>query len=128
MNALKYPHLYSPIRIGNQVFRNRIFAAPTGWIELDKGGKYNRDAAYYYGRKAKGGAAAVTLGECNIMTSGAGFGYAVKLDEQFSGGPYILHGISSVVEEVTRYGAVCSAELIHAGMYAGRWMDPPAQA
>ncbi len=128
MSKLKYPHLFSPIKIGNQYFKNRIFAAPTGWIDLDKGGMYNKDAAYYYGRKAMGGAAAVTLGECNVDSEGTGFGYAVKLDNMFSEGPYVLHGISRVAEEVSRYGAVCSAELIHAGMYANRWQDPPGPA
>ena len=129
MSNLKYPHLFSPIKIGNQYFKNRLFAAPTGWIDLDKGGMYNKDAAYYYGRKAMGGAAAVTLGECNVDgEQGTGFGYAVKLDSWFSEGPYVLHGISRVVEEVSRYGAVCSAELIHAGMYANRWQVPPGVA
>ena len=128
MSQCKYPLLFSPIKIGNQVFKNRLFAAPTGWIDLDKGGMYNKEAAYYYGRKAMGGAAAVTLGECNVDEEGTGFGYAVKLDTQFSEGPYVLHGISRVAEEVTRYGAVCSAELIHAGMYANRWQVPPGKA
>lgn len=129
MSNLKYPHLFSPIKIGNQYFKNRLFASPTGWIDLDKGGKYNKDAAYYYARKAMGGAAAVTLGECNVDgEQGTGFGYAVKLDNMFSEAPYVLHGISFVAEEVSRYGAVCSAELIHAGMYANRWQDPPGVA
>ncbi len=129
MSKLKYPNLFSPIKIGKQYFKNRIFAAPTGWIDLDKGGMYNKEAAYYYGRKAMGGAAAVTLGECNVDGElGTGFGYAVKLDTWFSEGPYVLHGISRVCEEVTRYGAVCSAELIHAGMYANRWQQPPGVA
>ena len=76
MSKLKYPNLFSPIKIGKQYFKNRIFAAPTGWIDLDKGGMYNKEAAYYYGRKAMGGAAAVTLGECNVDGElGTGFGY-----------------------------------------------------
>ena len=54
MSKLKYPNLFSPIKIGKQYFKNRIFAAPTGWIDLDKGGMYNKEAAYYYGRKAMG--------------------------------------------------------------------------
>ena len=26
----KYPHLFQPIQLGNVLFRNRIFASPTG--------------------------------------------------------------------------------------------------
>ncbi len=129
MNGLKYPHLFEPIRIGKQYFRNRLFAAPTGWIDLDKEGMYPKDAALYYARKAMGGAAAVTLGENNVdYDYGTGFGYAVRLDNMYSEGPYSLHGLSRVVEEVTRYGAVCSAELIHAGMYGNRYRYPDGKA
>ena len=30
MYKCKYPHLFSPIQVGNVLFRNRIFASPTG--------------------------------------------------------------------------------------------------
>ena len=30
MNTNKYPHLTSPIKLGNVIFRNRIFSAPMG--------------------------------------------------------------------------------------------------
>ena len=129
MFMLKYPNLFSPIKVAGQVFKNRIFAAPTGWIDLDKDGMYPPDAALYYARKAMGGAASVTLGECGVDGElGVGYGYAVRLDNHYSGMPYSFHGITRVVEEVTRYGAICAAELEHAGMYANRWKDPPGVA
>ena len=31
MMALRYPHLFEPIRLGDVLFRNRIFASPTGY-------------------------------------------------------------------------------------------------
>lgn len=34
MQSFKYPHLFTPIRIGGTWFRNRIFAAPTGHQDL----------------------------------------------------------------------------------------------
>ena len=30
MYTCKYPHLFSPIQIAGTLFRNRIFASPTG--------------------------------------------------------------------------------------------------
>ena len=29
-NGMKYAHILQPLRIGNTVFRNRLFSAPTG--------------------------------------------------------------------------------------------------
>jgi len=128
-NVLKYPNLFRPIKVAGQVFKNRLFAAPTGWIDLDKDGMYPPEAALYYGRKAKGGAASVALGECGVDSDfGAGYGYGVRMDGMYSGKPYSAHGLTRVVEEVTRYGAVCTTELMHAGMYANRWRDPPGTA
>ncbi len=129
MCELKYPNLFSPIKVAGQVFKNRIFAAPTGYIDMDKDGMYPPDAALYYARKAMGGAASVALGECGVDAElGVGYGYAIRLDNPYSGMPYSFHGITRVAEAVTRFGAVCTAELEHAGMYANRWRDPPGLA
>ena len=128
-NIIKYPHLFSPIRVAGQTFKNRIFAAPTGWIDLDKDGLYPPEAALYYGRKAQGGAASVALGECCVDSEyGVGYGYGVRLDGNFSGDPYSLHGLTRVAEEVSRYGAVCTTELQHAGIYGNRWRHPEGKA
>ena len=124
----KYPHVFEPITIAGTVFKNRIFCAPTGFIDVDKEGTYLGDAVSYYERKAMGGAATVTLGEMNISAKGAGNGYCVKLDNMYGLEQFNSHSIRKVAEAVNRYGAVCSGELIHAGMFAGRWQDPPAQA
>lgn len=129
MFELKYPNLFCPVKIAGQVFKNRIFAAPVGWIDLDKDGRYPPDAALHFARKAIGGAASVTLGECGVDSElGVSYGYAVRLDNYFGDMPYTLHGLSMVAEEVTRYGAVCAAELEHGGMYGNRWMVPPGIA
>ncbi len=58
----KYKTLLSPIRIGNTVFRNRLFAAPTGVHALQGGEPYPTQALIeYFANKAKGGAALVTV-------------------------------------------------------------------
>ena len=33
---LKYPHIFEPIELAGTIFRNRIFAAPTGISFVDK--------------------------------------------------------------------------------------------
>ena len=51
-----YPHLFEPIRLGNQLFRNRIFASPTGYQNVHGDGHANEGAAAYYGRRARAAA------------------------------------------------------------------------
>ena len=58
MSEFKYSHLFEPIVLGNQLFRNRIFNSPTG-VEIDP----ERYSCAYYERKAIGGSASVCIGD-----------------------------------------------------------------
>ena len=64
MAAIKYPHLFEPITLGNSVFRNRIFSAPTGFQNGDHLNLPGKELIAYYELKALGGAASVTMGDC----------------------------------------------------------------
>ena len=113
---LKYPHMFQPIEIAGTLFRSRIFAAPTGYQDMDREGILPPEAAAYYARKAKGGAAAVTLGECVVDSQyGRGASYHVRMDD-----PFAAHALNRCAADIRRYGAVASCELQHAGMYANR--------
>jgi len=51
---------------------------------MDRFGVLPPKAAFYYERKAKGGAACVIVGECNVDSKfGTGSAYAVRLDDPF---------------------------------------------
>ena len=54
MSDFRYPHLFEPIVLGRQFFRNRIFNSPTG-VAIEP----ERYSCAYYERKAIGGAAIV---------------------------------------------------------------------
>ncbi|MDR0817591.1 MAG: 2-enoate reductase, partial [Clostridiales Family XIII bacterium] len=119
-----YTKLFEPIRLGGTYFRNRIFAAPTGFQDMDRDGILPPEAAFYYERKAMGGAASVAVGECVVDSRlGKGSIFHICLDD-----PFALHGLARVAAAVSRYGAVCTAELQHAGMYANRSFEPPGEA
>ena len=106
------------------MFRNRIFAAPTGYQDMDKEGILPPEAAFYYERKAMGGAACVAVGECNVDGKfGTGSPYAIRLDN-----PHTLHALARVTDAVRRQGSVCTAELQHAGNCANRGLVPPGIA
>ena len=63
-----YPRLLAPIRIGGVLFRNRIFAAPTGLQACQEGLNVPSESAiaHFVGR-AKAGAACVTCGGASIL-------------------------------------------------------------
>ena len=114
MGMEKYPHLFEPLKIGGVLFRNRIFAAPNGCQYLDYGGVPSAAGAAFYERKAMGGAAAVTLGECVVDSkTGQAHAYQILLDN-----PQALPPMSSVATAISRHGAVASAQLQHCGMYS----------
>lgn len=66
---MKYPHLFSPMTIGNVTFKNRIFTAPASPQKLLAKEAYPTDALIgYYREKAKGGSAAVSV-SCTMIDS-----------------------------------------------------------
>ena len=107
---LKYPHLFEPIELAGAIFRNRIFAAPTGYMDGYQDGTLPPEAAAYYARKARGGAAAVTLGVCQVDTDYGVPTRQIKLDD-----PSHRNGLTRCAVDIARYGAVPSVELQHAG-------------
>ncbi len=114
MTPLKYPKLFEPIRLGNTLLRNRLFAAPTGCLDLDQSGFPTPSAVAYYERKAIGGAAAVTIGDCIVDTkTGQITAYQVNIDK-----PGALPHLASMATAISRHGAVASVELQHGGMFS----------
>ncbi len=84
---------------------------------MDRDGIVPPEAALYYERKAIGGAACVAVGECNVDSKfGVGASYAIRLDD-----PHAHHGLFRITDAVRRQGAVCTAELQHAGNCANRY-------
>ena len=124
MTEFKYPNLFKPIILGNTFFRNRIFASPTGYKYTDRFGVIYPEAASYYERKAKGGAACVAMGECNVDSKYGTDGVnKVHLDD-----PHSRDSLFLVTDAVRRQGAVCTAELQHSGNCGNRYTNPDATA
>ena len=117
--ALRYPHLFQPIRLGRQLFLNRIFSAPTGYRNMTYDSIYPEEALQYYRRKAMGGCASVSTGELIVDTAwGRGSPNQICIDNPASRIP-----LGKLAFAISRYGAVPTAELTHAGMYANRTLS-----
>ena len=69
MNAsTRYPTLLSPIRVGNTVYRNRIFTPPMTLHALQGQQHYPTEQVIEsYAARAKGGAASVTVGGVSVF-------------------------------------------------------------
>ena len=62
-----YPHLFSPLKVGKKTLKNRIITAPTHHpFAIGTDNFLNEAGITYYGDKARGGAAAVTIGEAKL--------------------------------------------------------------
>ncbi|NLD37705.1 MAG: FAD-dependent oxidoreductase [Desulfatiglans sp.] len=124
VNAFEsFPRLLSPLKIGNVLFRNRMFAAPVNSADIISDGQPSLESVAYFERKAMGGAAAVTYGEADVDP------------EDYREGPYPReitrmsnYNYARLASAVKRQGAVPVLELcfagIHARMYTGG--DKPA--
>ncbi|MDR0818924.1 MAG: NAD(P)/FAD-dependent oxidoreductase [Oscillospiraceae bacterium] len=111
---MKYPKLFEPLAIGSAVFRNRIFASPQGYYNVAKDNLPSLDEIAYYERKARGGFASVTVGDCIVEDStGTHYPFLIRMEDRST-----LPGLAAIADGVSRHGAVASAELSHAGMYA----------
>lgn len=111
---IKYPHLFSPIKLGNTTFRNRIFSAPTGNSAIAPPEYLKREHTAFYELKAKGGAASVSLGEGVVHTpTGLHHPWKLRMDD-----PAIVPSLSNTARAIRQHGAVPTAELAHGGKYA----------
>lgn len=125
---MKYPHLFEPLRLGNTFFRNRIFASPTGHHEMTPDCFPDPEVIAYYEKKAQGGVASVSVGDCIVHTkTGQSHTKQIHLDD-----PLILPSLTAVATAISRHGAVASAELSHGGKFShvvelvgGKVASPP---
>ncbi len=114
----KYPNLSQPVKIGNVVFRNRMFSAPMGGTHITADGVIGQDSTAFYELRAKGGAAAVTVSELMVHPETDG-SHAYHLDLKIPGA---LYGFAHTADSIRRHGAVPSVELSHSGQYSGTYM------
>ena len=114
MYNCSYPHLFSPIQLGNTLFRNRVFASPTGVSYSDVWHRPINETISYYERKAKGGAASVCVGDVMVDSEHSQHGrYNMMIDDS-----EIMPVLNKLSSEINRHGAVATVEIFHAGSAA----------
>ena len=116
MYECQYPNLFKPLKLGNTILRNRIFAAPTGYCDLTVENIATEPLMAYYESKARGGCAVVHVGEAYIdSVHGVDIPKYLKLDSD----DCVSH-LATVADAINKHGAIASIELMHAGMFSSQ--------
>lgn len=114
----KYPNLSKPIKIGNVLYRNRMFGAPMGGTDITKDCTVGDKSVRFYENRAKGGAATVTVSELVVHPkTEASHMYHLDLQTVDS-----LASFTYTADAIRRHGAIASVELSHSGQYAGTYL------
>ncbi|MFM2482428.1 FAD-dependent oxidoreductase [Celerinatantimonas sp. YJH-8] len=114
MMKLKYPHLFSPLQIGNITFKNRLFSAPVSLQELSPECFLSQENIAFFELRAKGGAANVTVGQSIVQEGGSPHTKELHLYD-----PLILPSLTHAARTIRRHNCIPSIELSHGGKYAG---------
>ncbi len=112
----KYPHLSAPITVRGITFKNRILATPIQSSGTTKDGVPTEKACYFFGERAKGGAAVVTMGEAAVNND-----YAIRLGQTTDLTRFAFEAVDDFrryTYAIKRYGAIPSIQLCHAGTEA----------
>ncbi|MCL1834759.1 MAG: FAD-dependent oxidoreductase [Oscillospiraceae bacterium] len=114
-----YPHLFSPLKFGNLVSRNRIFAAPYGGVATPEG-SITPEGTNRFEEVARGGVGLVCIGETLVHNeTGNNHGRVLRLDH---GG--VIPSFLRCTDGIHRQGALASIELIHPGNHASPEYTP----
>ena len=119
MSERKFDNLFSPISAGGVLFRNRIFASPTGVSYVDSDGLLMPEVGAYYERKALGGAASVCISGGGVSREGMAYGGGMLPYDNFRGLPFYTY----VTNSITRHGCVAALELQHGGAHSDQAAD-----
>ena len=106
---MKYPKLFTPLKVGTLTFRNRLLSGPNMMCALNPDGSPTDYMVGYYAEKAKGGIAQVTVGDTPVEERGFTTPRHPILTQK------TVQKWSEVARAITQHGAIASIELNHGG-------------
>lgn len=106
---MKYPKLFTPMKVGTLTFRNRLLSGPNMMCALNPDGSPTDYMVGYYEEKAKGGVAQVTVGDTPVEERGFTTPRHPILTQK------TVQKWSEVARAITQHGAIASIELNHGG-------------
>ncbi len=112
---MKYTNLFSEIKLGRRVAKNRIVYSPTGENLAYSSGEASERMKAYYVERAKGGVGIIMLGAVVIAPEGKSHCNAVVLDQLKK-----VAGMKRLARGIHAYDALVIAQLQHAGARTNR--------
>ncbi|WP_258359123.1 FAD-dependent oxidoreductase [Moorella sulfitireducens] len=112
MRAFK--HVFTPFKIRNIVFKNRIEITPAVACLASENGMVTEAMIAYHQQLARSGAAIVTIGD-SVIDFYQGKEHEAQLN---LGDDRILPGLYRLVQAIERHGAVASIEINHGGRFS----------
>lgn len=111
VTPIRYPHLFSPLQIGNITIRNRLMqsAHAKGFTAAD-GLTNNRDI-YYQAERAKGGIGLIVTGARHVHPQSTGPSRTLARGDD----PQIIERDAEMTAAVHEFGGRIIAQLIHFG-------------
>ena len=120
----KYPHLFSPIKIANHTYKNRILCAPMLFAFYALGEDSAERVYKIVEDRAKGGVAEVVVGELPINFKDAASPMLPGLDVDFSkrkGRGFEAY--KKYADIIKKHGTIALIEIFHGGIRAASPMD-----
>jgi 2,4-dienoyl-CoA reductase (NADPH2) len=112
----KYPHIFSPIKIGKLEIKNRIKYASTETNFNYRDGYVSDKEVGYMEAQARGGAGIVTSQGAFTEPTGEGKGYVGMMaiwDDKF------IPGLKKIADVIKKHDAVPCLQLMHCGRVGG---------
>jgi 2,4-dienoyl-CoA reductase-like NADH-dependent reductase (Old Yellow Enzyme family)/thioredoxin reductase len=106
-----FPHLFSPIRLGNIELANRVVHVPTDISSSHADGEVSERDIAHHGDIARGGAGFIIVG---ATTPNAQTGRPTVTCLVADGDNYVP-GLARLAESMHRYGSKCAVQLQHPG-------------
>ena len=110
----QFEHLFSPIRIGNMVLKNRIVHEPTDSSSSHADGEVSERDIHHHSEIAKGGVGMVIVG----ATSPDGKSGRPTVTGLVADGDNYIPGLARLAQSIQRYGAKAVCQLQHPGRQA----------
>ncbi len=108
---MDFPHLFSPLQLGNVELANRVVHVPTDISSSHADGEVSEHDIAHHGEIARGGAGFIIVG---ATTPDAKSGRPTVTCLAADGDNYVP-GLARLAESMHRYGAKCAVQLQHPG-------------
>ena len=107
MSSKEFPHLFSPIKIGNFMAPNRIAMAPTDTSTGNADGSVSQRTITFHEEVAKGGCGFIIVGATTPdKATGRPTVTCLAADED-----PLIPGLANLAEAMHRHGAMCAVQI-----------------